>query len=242
MSNIFKQVNSRFAVQSEDYEEGKSIKKERECSFEKKDRNERNEYRNNRYDNSNRNRNNFTIKDEAQIKQALEKEKEKKKTQALHPDNFPVLGQKKENELCDEKKVDINGILPLFADKLKHVKNKNNMEYIHEIEEDIVQPGYVLIKKDKKTNKVIMKYGKCEEDRKNREPDPMDVYYALVELYEKRKEEYIDMWGYDDYEKEFLFPNYDYDYFDKLDEKYEAEMEEEMEKEIARAKVIEDEL
>ena len=29
------------------------------------------------------------------------------------------------------------------------------------------------------------------------------------------------MWGYDTWEKMYRFPNYDYEYFDKLDELYE---------------------
>jgi hypothetical protein len=32
------------------------------------------------------------------------------------------------------------------------------------------------------------------------------------------------MWGYEEWEKMFRFPNYDYEYFDKLDELYENDM------------------
>jgi hypothetical protein len=42
-----------------------------------------------------------------------------------------------------------------------------------------------------------------------------------VYFYEKRKSEYIDNWGEDEWEQMFTFPNYDYHYFDKLDEIYE---------------------
>ena len=35
------------------------------------------------------------------------------------------------------------------------------------------------------------------------------------------------MWGYDTWEKMYRFQNYDYEYFDKLDEEYERMMEEE---------------
>jgi hypothetical protein len=34
-----------------------------------------------------------------------------------------------------------------------------------------------------------------------------------------------DNWGYNEYEKMFISPNYDSEYFDKLDAKYEEEME-----------------
>jgi hypothetical protein len=44
----------------------------------------------------------------------------------------------------------------------------------------------------------------------------------LVELYETWKKNYIETWGEEDYERNYRFPNYDYEYFDKLDELYEA--------------------
>jgi len=47
----------------------------------------------------------------------------------------------------------------------------------------------------------------------------------LTYLHEKRTKEYIENWGYDEWEKLYRFPNYDYEYFDKLDEKYEREMQ-----------------
>ena len=47
---------------------------------------------------------------------------------------------------------------------------------------------------------------------------------ALVDLYENWKQDYINTWGQEEYEHRYLFPNYDYEYFDKLDEEYEYEM------------------
>ena len=52
-----------------------------------------------------------------------------------------------------------------------------------------------------------------------------NVLDSLVALYEKRDKEYINLWGYDEWEKTFKFQNYDYDYFDRLDELYEEEMQ-----------------
>ena len=34
------------------------------------------------------------------------------------------------------------------------------------------------------------------------------------------------MWGEDEWERMFIFPNHDYEYFDKLDEAYEIEQSE----------------
>lgn len=54
---------------------------------------------------------------------------------------------------------------------------------------------------------------------------------CMVNLYEHQRLEKIEILGEDNYERIYKFPNYDYEYFDKLDEKYEAELENEMEKE-----------
>ena len=48
---------------------------------------------------------------------------------------------------------------------------------------------------------------------------------ALYILHEKRTNEYKELWGEDEWERMFIFPNYDYEYFDKLDEEYEDEQE-----------------
>jgi hypothetical protein len=66
---------------------------------------------------------------------------------------------------------------------------------------------------------------------------------ALVKLYNKRKEAYIDLWGDEEYEKMFSFPNHEpeheYLYFDEdtedndeeddssIDEYYEYEYDDE---------------
>lgn len=43
------------------------------------------------------------------------------------------------------------------------------------------------------------------------------VYKELCDKYIQWKNKYIATWGYDQYKKLYLFPNYDYDYFDRLD-------------------------
>jgi hypothetical protein len=66
-----------------------------------------------------------------------------------------------------------------------------------------------------------------EPPRKQRRPKtPYEIMSKQVELYETWKANYIAQYGEYYYERYYRFPNYDYEYFDKLDEKYEAEMEE----------------
>ena len=65
-----------------------------------------------------------------------------------------------------------------------------------------------------------------KEPIKEKEPDPLLVLEALSSLHERRKQKYILYFGNEEYEKNFRFNNYDYDYFTKLDEKYQQEQEE----------------
>ena len=59
-----------------------------------------------------------------------------------------------------------------------------------------------------------------------------EVINALNNLHLKRRQEYIDNWGYNEYEKMFLDINHDSEYFDKLDAKYAEEMEKIREQEL----------
>ena len=61
---------------------------------------------------------------------------------------------------------------------------------------------------------------------------PVNDCYRTV-TNEKRTKTYIEIFGYDAWETTFRCPNYDYEYFDKLDEKdeYERAMYEEQERE-----------
>ena len=62
--------------------------------------------------------------------------------------------------------------------------------------------------------------------RQRRQKTPYEIMSKQVELYETWKANYIAQYGEYYYEHYYRFPNYDYEYFDKLDEKYEAELEE----------------
>lgn len=89
-------------------------------------------------------------------------------------------------------------------------------------------PGWVLLKYDRKTHTTIVKskelpiVAPIEKTDDDLAWETMD---ALASLYENRTNEYIDNWGYEDWERTFRFPNYDYEYFDKLDALYEEELE-----------------
>jgi hypothetical protein len=83
-----------------------------------------------------------------------------------------------------------------------------------------------------KENIPVIKINRRQVIKDNREKYKMKLQMEkVVELYEKRKQTFIMNWGEDEYNKLFKFPKYDYDYFNRLDEEYEAMLEEEEEKE-----------
>ena len=109
-----------------------------------------------------------------------------------------------------------------FSEKLKTSVKK--VENVVDPDDELLKPGWALIKKDAVTGKLITKYKPSFTSKSREKTDRevgIDIINALVELHEKRTEEYINMWGYDTWENMYRFPNYDYEYFDKLDELYE---------------------
>jgi hypothetical protein len=72
------------------------------------------------------------------------------------------------------------------------------------------------------------------EQKSKEDESEIAVLNALVALHEKRTAEYIELYGYDTWEKMFRSPTWDYDYFDRLDREYEEEMERLQEEEDAK--------
>jgi len=242
--NVFK--SSRFDCLNEsnshlnkrNFKEEKPIFKEERNNNFKEDRNnnfkeDRNFFKNdssrrgNRYDTkeSKEKREQF----EKMRKEKEEKAKEEQNQKNLSADNFPTLHG------INVKTEKIIGKKESYVEKINKISIKESTEVDH------IKPGWVEVKRDPENpRKLIYTYGlgseselesensshSKESSKKKLEPQVLD---ALVQLHNKRTQEYIDMWGYDTWEKLYRFPNYDYHYFDKLDEKYEEELEKELE-------------
>jgi hypothetical protein len=119
-----------------------------------------------------------------------------------------------------------------FSEKLKQV------DVVIENKVNEIPYGWAVIKRDPITKKQITEYNKEYENDLKRAENlekkqwPMKVLGALVDLYERERDTYINKWGYDAYEEKYLDPDYDDEYFDRLDEAYAAsESEEEYESE-----------
>jgi len=212
MSNLFKN-NNRFALLMDDLD-GDPIPNEKPI-------NKKEDYINKNY---NRTFNFDSKKNREQMQQldilADKKDKDRKRTEnenMLKHAIFPELTNKQNvvHSVSKFNKIDNS----TFIEKLKFV-NKIKPEDNY----DKVDPGWVLIKKCSITNKIIIKYGNAIENILD-EYINANVINALVAINETQTNTYINLWDEDAYEKVFLFPNYDYDYFNKLDEIYEIEME-----------------
>lgn len=63
-------------------------------------------------------------------------------------------------------------------------------------------------------------------NKQKRYATPHEIMSALNDRYERWKEAYIEEHGWDEYDRHYRFPNYDYEYFDKLDDQYDKEIAE----------------
>ena len=98
-------------------------------------------------------------------------------------------------------------------------KTADKIEECHEL-----KPGYITIQYDKNKRNIIVdppqminKYTTTHNINFQYMIDKWTNYYNL----------YNEIYGEDIYEKTYLFPNYNYSYFDMLDDKYYVELDEE---------------
>lgn len=234
MSNIFK-PNTRFDVLADEIQETKKNKKKYGNDkkqeniinvnniFKREHENRCNNFSNNGYNSfTNYRSGTFDNKSKEQNEKRLEEEKKKK---SLTPENFPEIISSNINNA--NKNINKKNIMN-FSEKLKSGKKENELKEI-DFDYENLKPGWVILKKDPLTGKKIKKYKESQIPKpreKTQKEIGLDVLNGLVELHKKRTKEYIEMWGYHTWEKLYRFPNYDYEYFDKLDELYE-EMENE---------------
>jgi len=118
------------------------------------------------------------------------------------------------------------------------LEKKETIEEIKEEEEIIIPPGWSYYKYTKFKNGMcgdtcsnvvtkiqkpfITKNYEVEKPKKVLN-EAEEIILALSLLHEKRTKEYKELWGEPEWERMFVCPNYDYEYFDKLDEAYEIE-------------------
>ena len=224
-------TNSRFSVLSEDINTSTNNRSTNNNDRDNKNRNNRSK---NNSDRDNRSTNN-NFKDKTRENYFNKKEHKDKNIQPiininLTEENFPRLSNITGTTENNEK---------TYINILKTTKIIKKEE-----KTDIIKPGWVKIKLQPKTRQIITISSPSQFVNEINEYDEIQehgysVLDALVNLHEKRTNNYINNWGYDEWEKMFTFPNYDYNYFDKLDEIEEEKIEKELQKE--EEKVIDEE-
>jgi hypothetical protein len=243
MSNTFKQ-NSRFAALADEIKESKkdnNMKNQNAKNQISERSSEGNIFKRNPefydrpkriYDNRNsKEQNERRLKEEQIRKEKEEKEREENIKKALNPASFPDLIS---TPIEKQEAHSMNFLNKLTSEeKVSNVKkSKENIDLDYEN----LKPGWAIAKKDPNTGKIITKHKETlapKPREKTEQEIGVDIINALVKLYEKRKNEYINMWGYDTWERMYRFPNYDYEYFNKLDELYEEMENQESEYEIS---------
>jgi hypothetical protein len=170
------------------------------------------------------------------LEEKLRKEEEEKieaerVSKALCIDNFPTLG-KKDSTIINDK--NSNSFLAKLKDSIDNDKKLTELK-LEQLKEK-PKPGWVSISRDKSTGRTKIEYGDSVlpiKPEKTENQMAYDVLNALCELHERRTQEYIDLYGYDNWEKTFKSPNWEEEeeYWERLDEEYEALMEEEDEDE-----------
>ena len=118
----------------------------------------------------------------------------------INMNDFPALIDARANAKVDDVK-------PNYVTKLLYQPN------IEPVTGAVIPYGWVVITPNK-----YMTHIKSSKSSKPTNPNWDNAMDSLVKLYNKRKDEYIAMWGEETYEKVFLFPNYDYDYYEDEDE------------------------
>ena len=163
----------------------------------------------------------FRQEREAQ-ERARKQEEEIRKQKALTPDNFPDLVlNKKEIYVTQEQN---------YLEKLKKVEEVKDENA--EVDSDLkkIKPGWILLKKDNSTGKTIMKgdISVIQTPELPEEDIIENVINALVELHERRTQEYIEFNGYDTWEQMFKFPGWrewEKEFEEDSDEDYDGETE-----------------
>jgi len=189
---------------------------ERQSIHDNKDRYDtRDRYENRNIYEINNRTNQFNYDPEKERKKA-EKVKEEQIKESLSINSFPVLFESKKNT---NQTTEISK--PSFLEKI----NTKKEEVVEVIEEDKLPPGWVELTYNKQTRQINYRYRKPVNYYRKPSNESIALQ-RLVENYETWKANYIKLWGEDEYEKMYRFPNYDYHYFDKLDEEYERQQEE----------------
>jgi hypothetical protein len=161
--------------------------------------------------------------DEKIRKEEHDKMESERLAKALCIDNFPTLGKKENNNTKETN----NNFLAKLKNSIENDKKQNEIK----IKEDIKKPkpGWATISRDPLTGRSKLEYGESPlktKPEKTENEMAYDVLCALCDLHERRTKEYIDLHGYDNWERTFKSPNWEEEeaYLERMDDEYEAQI------------------
>ena len=171
------------------------------------------------------------IMEQYEIEENARKEFEKQeieriKIESLKIENFPELVTiKKDNEIVQEQS---------YLEKLKKINEEKNDNDTDPDLEDL-KPGWILLKKDKATGKnikkgnILMNKQLTVSKEEKKENTDINILNELMKLHERRTQEFIELNGYETWEKMFKFPNWreqEAELEDNSDQEYEDDSDE----------------
>ena len=166
--------------------------------------------------------------DEKLRKEENDRIEEERLVKALSIDNFPTLG-KKENKNTNE--TNNNSFLAKLKNSIENDKKQAEIKEAEIKRENMLKPkpGWAVISKDPLTGRSKIEYGDPVVPKKPEKTEnemAYDVLCALCDLHERRTQEFIDLYGYDTWERTFKSPNWreEEEYLERMDEEYEALM------------------
>lgn len=135
------------------------------------------------------------------------KKRDEEKIKSLSKENFPELGNTSENNIQNKKKSPSSFI------------HKLNIPVKTEKIQTETDSGWVKIMYDTNKCNIVMIFEEENKDTIEKSSLNEDVTHntmlSLAELHKRRTEEYIELWGKEDWEKHFLFANNEYNYLDE---------------------------
>lgn len=151
----------------------------------------------------------------------IEKEKQQKKIEN-NETNFPSLVE-------DNKGTKTNPIEVSYDSILKNEEKSEKSEKKKSKTDKLFKKGWIQLGVKYEPEPEPEPYFKVQtkEDNLN---EYLHFIDCMVNLYEHQKLEKIEILEEDNFERIYKFQNYDYEYFEKLDEKYEDKLEAEMKK------------
>ena len=158
-----------------------------------------------------------------------------KKEFVIKDNDFPDLASQLDNSNISNKNNSKNNNVMSFASLLKKVETPDIVKYD---DDEIIPDGWSCYKYKKyksvmcgdKNSEVTIKKKSQPQQQPKSDIKPVvilneaaEIINALSILHEKRTNEHKQLWGEDEWERMFICPYYDCDYFNKLDEALENE-------------------